>query len=97
MQSDRNGARQVVVDLLRPALQRRSMTVDAVDDELNLIDSGLFDSLGFLQLIADLEHHAGVQLDLFDVDPDTLTTVGGLILLICEARDTQSSIAEHER
>ena len=77
--------RKLVLELLHPALHRASMAPDDVDDSLNVIDSGLFDSIGFLDFVARIEDRAGAELELFDADPDVLTTVGGLIDLVAEA------------
>lgn len=78
-------ARRLVLDLLEPALRQNGLSSNAVDDSLNVIDRGIVDSLQFLELVARLEDRAGVTLDLFDVDPDVLTTVGGLVALVEDA------------
>lgn len=92
-------ARTEVLELLTPALVRVDISPKEVDDEFNIIDRGVVDSLGFLDLIANLETRIGAELDLFDADPDALTTVGGLASLVRDAmaRQTHSSLAESDR
>ncbi len=77
--------RHLVLEMLEPALQRASLSPEAVDDDFNLIERGVVDSIEFLDLVARLEERAGVQLDLFDADPDVLTTVGGLVDTLADA------------
>lgn len=89
--------RSLVIDLLSSALCEASIDPADVDDSLNIIDSGLVDSLRFLELVTNLERRAGVTLDLFDVDPDLLTTIGGLVELLCNAHQTQSTFSEKNR
>ena len=47
-------------------------------DNLDMRVEGLVDSLGFMQLIADLEERLGFQIDFEDLDPAELTLVGPL-------------------
>jgi acyl carrier protein len=44
----------------------------------NLIESGLLDSIGFVELIVFMEGQTGGNIDLTDVDPSEFTTVEGL-------------------
>lgn len=91
MPQDDRHPRTIILELLSPALSRASIPPHRVDDSLNVIDSGLVDSLGFLDLIAQIEQRSGVELDLFDADPDILTTVGGLVTTLAEAAETELS------
>jgi len=49
------------------------LTVDT-----NLMESGLLDSIGFVELIVFMEGQTGCNIDLTDVDPSEFTTVDGL-------------------
>jgi acyl carrier protein len=44
----------------------------------NLMESGLLDSIGFVELIVFMEKQTGSNIDLTDVDPSEFTTVAGL-------------------
>jgi acyl carrier protein len=46
--------------------------------QTNLIESGLLDSIGFVELIVFMEGQTGCNIDLTDVDPSEFTTVEGL-------------------
>ncbi len=52
--------------------------------ELNLLESGLYDSMGLLQLIAALEEELGIEIDLSDEDPEEFTQYGKLIDIIAK-------------
>lgn len=49
-----------------------------IPDDFNLLAEGVIDSLGFVQLIAELEQELGTPLDFGDLDPEELTVVGPL-------------------
>lgn len=74
--------RRLVIELLEPALARAGVDAQNVDDSFNVIDSGVVDSLEFLDLLARLERHTGAHFELYDADPDVLTTIGGLVALV---------------
>jgi acyl carrier protein len=44
----------------------------------NLLESGLLDSIGFVDLIVFMERQTGCNIDLTDVDPNEFTTANGL-------------------
>ena len=56
-----------------------------VTPDLNLLESGLYDSLGFMELLTSIENELGVAVDLSDVDPERFTTYGGLSAVIAGA------------
>ena len=49
-----------------------------VDENTNLLFSGVLDSLGFVELLAFLEERAGLSFDLAELDPEEFTTIAGL-------------------
>jgi acyl carrier protein len=46
--------------------------------DTNLMEGGLLDSIGFVELIVFVERRTGYNIDLTDVDPSEFTTVNGL-------------------
>ncbi len=44
----------------------------------NLLETGLLDSIGFVELIVFMEGQTGCNIDLTDVDPSEFTTAEGL-------------------
>ena len=53
-------------------------TGTAVTPELDLLEAGVLDSLGFVELIAFIEEATGLQLDLLDIEPEEFATIQGL-------------------
>lgn len=56
-----------------------------VGDDFNLLESGVVDSFGVLELVTAMEELFGLSLDLEDVEPVNLTTVGPLTRLVADA------------
>lgn len=49
-----------------------------VSDNFDMLAEGVIDSLGFLELIVELESRLGVEIDLSDMNPEQLARVGPL-------------------
>jgi len=63
--------------ILEPRLAQGHL-VTVLHDDLDLRDDGIVDSLGFVQLISELETRLGHSIDLSDLDSESLTSVGAL-------------------
>lgn len=48
------------------------------DDDFDLIESGVVDSMAFLDLVVGIETHFGVQVDFEELDPENLGQMGPL-------------------
>ena len=64
--------------ILRPRLVAQGIPVSALHDDVDLRDEGIIDSLGFVELISELEVRLGAPIDLSDLDSEYLTNVGAL-------------------
>lgn len=58
---------------------RPGYSLSTVDDDQNLIDSGIIDSLSVIRIIAYLETDHGVNLADSGVDPGTLVSIAGIL------------------
>jgi acyl carrier protein len=71
-----------LVDLIVKWVRKNGLTNGNGDVELsghtNLMESGLLDSIGFVELIVFMESQTGSNFDLTDVDPSEFTTLEGL-------------------
>ena len=68
-----------IVHLLTDRLARIGMSESDLSDDMDLVRSGLLDSLAFIDLITALEKEAGKELDLdAALDRPDATTIGGL-------------------
>jgi acyl carrier protein len=52
------------------------------DDTLSLTESGLIDSFGLLEMVMAVQTAFGVSVDVSDVDPERVTTLGGFSEII---------------
>jgi acyl carrier protein len=79
MSETQRAVRQFVLETLRALNRGKSNELAAVDDSCNLVQSGLVDSLGFLELVAAVETKFGVKFDFGASDPAEFTTLGGFV------------------
>lgn len=74
-----------LVELVAGWVRRNSARPDAATVEIgagtDLIDTGLLDSLGIVDLIVYVENETGGRVDLSEADPATLGVVGSLCRL----------------
>lgn len=78
--------RAAIADRLTQRLARLGLTPDDLTDDLDLVRSGILDSLGFVDLIAGLEEHTGKQVDLEQaLGSRNATTIGGILPLFDKA------------
>jgi len=55
----------------------RTLSSDLPDD-FDLFKEGVIDSLGMINLTAEIEEHFGREIDFADLDPEQMTVVGPL-------------------
>lgn len=70
--------RDLIVARYADALGAAGVAPDEAPDDLDLREAGVIDSLGFLELVVELEEALGRELDFESLDPDLLTTLGPL-------------------
>ncbi len=75
----------IILRSIGPRLGRLGLTEADVTDDLDLLRSGLFDSLGFVDLVVAVEEEVGHQVDLISaMDRPGGTTIGGLVTLFAQ-------------
>lgn len=65
--------------VLKEPLRLASRPETSLPEDLNLLESGILDSIAFLELLARLEKELNRELDLFEYPPEEFTSVGGLL------------------
>lgn len=70
--------RLFILGLVGESLASSGVELADVPPTFDLLLEGLIDSFGVVEIIAQLEQHYGVELDLDDIDVDDLTRVGPL-------------------
>lgn len=64
------------------SLERPEHPLDGVDERTSLIDAGIIDSLAVLEIVAYLEGRYGFDVADNGIDPEELTSIGGILELI---------------
>jgi acyl carrier protein len=72
-QVDAAAVRARILEVCGPALTVCGVDVAAPPADLDLRACGAIDSLGFIELVTELEEVFGVELELEDMDPERLT------------------------
>jgi acyl carrier protein len=78
--------REEVVGFLN-TVARPGCRVDQMDDDANLIDAGVIDSLAVVQIIAYLEQNHDLHLQQSGIDPADLATVKGILAAISRSNE----------
>lgn len=69
---------------------------DITGGQTSLTASGLFDSLSFLNLLAEIEKEFKVDIDLFMHDPEYFTTLKGLTSIVVDASDKKPAVSSSD-
>ena len=64
----------------------------SVGDTESLLDAGLIDSTGILELVAFLENQFGIPIDDADIVPDNLDSIGTIVAFV-EGKLTSAAAA----
>ncbi|NLE61831.1 MAG: acyl carrier protein [Planctomycetes bacterium] len=77
--TDQVQVRAFIIGWLEEYAKARAMTLPAVADDTDLLESGLVDSMGFVELISAIEGRFGCEVDFGQLCSDNFTTLGGLV------------------
>ena len=69
-----------MVEWVQSHLHRNSIPALEITPESDLLETGVLDSVAFLDLISYAEELSGTAIDLMSVDPAQLTSIRGLCL-----------------
>jgi acyl carrier protein len=78
-----------VIERIQAAAAANGTSLAGLDDEFNIVDSGVLDSIGFIDLITSIEDQFDLEIDLSEADPDEFTTLAGLVD-VCTSPDAQA-------
>lgn len=70
--------RSLILDRLRASITEAGYDTAELDDEFDLLTTGVTDSLGIVELLAFLEQQIGMSLDFSELEPESLTIIGRL-------------------
>jgi acyl carrier protein len=70
--------RGLILDACGPALADFGISAADAPGDLDLRGSGMIDSLGFVEVIVELEEKLDIEIDLEDLDPEQITVLNPL-------------------
>lgn len=76
--------KEFVSDELKRRASRMGVSVGKINDEDNLLGSGLIDSMGFIELIASVEKSFNVEFSVDLQKPSEFTTLSGFVNCMVE-------------
>lgn len=78
--------RAFLISYLEQLAERLGVTDLQFGDETRLLDTGVVDSVGFIELVLATEDEFGTSVDLDRHDPAEFTTLGGLVRAVIASR-----------
>ena len=82
---DFHDVKRLIVTCLEGQIVALGHNPQQLPDSFDLRVEGVIDSLGFLQLLSELEERLGVEVDVADLEPENLTVLGALAAHISAA------------
>lgn len=77
--SSREQVHAAVVDALAAHAERHGLAAGALGRDVDVLGSGLIDSLGFVDMLMDVEEHLGAPLALELLDFERLDSLGAIV------------------
>ena len=77
MENTKQTIREFIIQEFLPGEDAGNLT-----DSLDLLRSGILDSLATLKLVAFLEEHFGIEMQAHEANPDNLRTVADIAALV---------------
>lgn len=77
--------REFIIGRYAEALESAGRDPEDVDDDLDLMNEGIIDSFGVIELITAVEQRFGIELDMSGIDPEKLTVIAPLSEYIAAA------------
>jgi acyl carrier protein len=78
-------AREFVLKLNGEKIAAMGLRPEDCDSEFDLIDSGLLNSMSFLELLEKIEKKFSIELNFMDYDPAEFTSLGGLVDVVARS------------
>ena len=72
-------ARAFVLNQLSEVAREKGIALGKIEDDQNLLDLGILDSLGFVQMLMAMETELQLELDVSELEPEEFTTLEGLV------------------
>ncbi|MDA0665088.1 MAG: phosphopantetheine-binding protein [Proteobacteria bacterium] len=77
--------------MLTSDFARAGMAPDDVGDNLDLLDAGIVDSFGFINLSLQLEETFNIPIDISELDDDSPSTIANLVSMIAQKQTNRTT------
>lgn len=84
MNFTKDDIKKFVINFMENNLELDKNDMNAIDDDLDLIGSGIMNSLNFIELVTGLEETFKIEIDFEKHDPSEFTTLAGFAGLAAE-------------
>lgn len=84
MAATEDDIRDFVLKRFESPLRKLGLTPAAVPDDFDLLDRGVIDSFGLIELVVEVSEEFELELDFDDLDPEGLTKVGPFSRYVAE-------------
>jgi acyl carrier protein len=94
MSNDATRVRVLILEACGPALADFGIDATNAPGDLDLRGSGMIDSLGFVEVIVQLEEQLGIEIDLEAMDPEQITVLDPLATFVAELLQARSGASD---
>lgn len=74
--------REILLEIIYAHLANEGSVHEELTDDIDLLKSGLIDSISFMEIILQLESDYNIKLDISKIDNPEFTKISGLITAI---------------
>lgn len=82
---DKSTIQNFIQEQIRKRIQLMGLDSFSIEDSTDLVREGIFDSLAYVDLIADCEHQFATEIKLENYNPNEFTKFGNLVEIIFES------------
>jgi acyl carrier protein len=82
---------------LQSRLLESGLSVDAVEEDFDLIELEVLDSFGFVELIVGVSHDLSLEIDLADLGDEPLATFGDIVTSFARATSAMTGSSARTR
>ena len=79
--------KEYIVKYLKKKMGTESNDDIYIDEDVDLIESGIINSLSFITLITDLEEQYNIEIDFDELDPSEYTIISNLASLVAKTKE----------
>jgi acyl carrier protein len=73
-----HGVREYLLSRYEAQIRGRGLRLEDIGDDFDLLQEGIIDSLGIMELLSDIDSHFDVAIDFEALDASQLTVIGPL-------------------